>query len=173
MVQFTTTILQFSSQAEKTGWSYIKIPSAIAQKLKPDNKKTFRVKGRLDDHEIKGVSLMPMGEGDFIMAVNATMRKAIRKNKGAKLSVQIEIDNKKPQPPAALIECLKDEPDAHAFFKSLSASHQNYFSNWIKSAKTEGTKAKRIAHSVTALSKKFDFGQMLRSIKKDKDDFLG
>jgi len=172
MVQFAATILQFSKQGEKTGWAYIKVPAAIALKLKPDNKKTFRVKGKLDDHEIKGVSLMPMGEGDFIMAVNAAMRKAIRKNKGAKLFVQIEIDNKKPQPPAELIACLKDEPEAFAFFKTLSSSHQNYFSNWIKAAKTESTKAKRIALCVTAMSKKFDFGQMLRSIKKDKDGFL-
>ncbi len=172
MVQFTTTILQFASQGEKTGWSYIKVPAAIAHKLKPDNKKSFRVKGKFDDHEIKGVSLFPMGDGDFLIALNATIRKAIKKNKGAKLSVQIEIDNKKPQPPTALIECLKDEPEAFTFFKSLSGSHQNYFSNWIKSAKTETTKAKRIAHCVTALSKRFDFGQMLRSIKKDKDDFL-
>jgi len=35
-----------------------------------DTKKAFRVKGKLDAYEYKAVSLIPMGEGDFIMAVN-------------------------------------------------------------------------------------------------------
>ena len=173
MVQFTTTILQFAEQGEKTGWSYIRIPASIAQQLKPGNKKSFRVKGRLDNYEIQGISLMPMGEGDFIMALNASLRKAIKKNKGAKLVVQIQVDNNKPKPPEEFMECLKDEPDAHAFFRQLSLSHQNYFSNWIKAAKTDATKARRIAHCVDALCRKFDFGQMLRSLKKNKEDFLG
>lgn len=138
----------------------------VAQQLKPGNKKSFRVKGKLDDLRIKGVGLLPMGEGDFIMAVNASMRKALRKEKGSKLIVQIELDNIKPKPPAELIECLKDEPAAYVFFKKLSPSHRNYFGNWVRIARTEETKAKRIAHCVSALSKKNDFGQMMRSIKK-------
>ena len=48
MVSYSTTILKFDEQGEKTGWTYIVIPSAIAQKLKPGNKKSFRVKGKLD-----------------------------------------------------------------------------------------------------------------------------
>ena len=35
MVQFTTTIKQFDKQGEKTGWTYIEIPSDIAEKLMP------------------------------------------------------------------------------------------------------------------------------------------
>jgi uncharacterized protein DUF1905/bacteriocin resistance YdeI/OmpD-like protein len=172
MVQFSTTILQFKEQGEKTGWNYIHIPATLAQQLKPGNRKSFRVKGKLDEYQIKGISLMPMGEGDFIMALKASIRKAIKKNRGAKLVVQLELDNDRPMPPAEFIECLKDEPAALSFFNQLSHSHQNYFSNWIKSAKTNATKARRIAHSVNALSKKFDFGKMLRSLKQDKEDFF-
>lgn len=172
MIQFTTTILQFGEQGEKTGWSYIHIPASLAQRLKPGNKKSFRVKGKLDHYEIKGISLMPMGDGDFIMALKASLRKAIKKNKGAKLIVQLEVDTNRPKPPEELMECLKDEPEALAFFKQLSFFHQNYFSNWIKSAKTDSTKARRIAQCVDALCRKFDFGKMLRYLKKNKEDFL-
>lgn len=171
MVCFTATILQFAQQGEKTGWSYIYIPASIAQQLKPGNKKSFRVKGKLDDHEIKGISLIPMGKGDFIMALKASLRKAIGKNKGAKLIVLLEADGNKPKPPAEFIECLKDEPEALSFFKQLPLSHQNYFSNWIRAAKTDATRATRIAKSVNALAKKFHFGQLLHSLKQDKDDF--
>ena len=173
MVEFTTTILKFGSQGEKTGWSYIEIKATLAQKIKPGNKKSFRVKGTLDDYGFKGAAVMPMGEGDFIMALNATMRKAIGKNKGAKLKVKLEADNAVIKPPAELLECLQDEPDALAFFNKLPKGHQNYFGTWIKSAKTEPTKAKRIAEAVNALSKGWHFGIMIRMRKNDKRDLLG
>ena len=172
MVKFTTTILQFGSMGEKTGWSYIEIPISATQKLMPDNKKSFRVKGKLDDIPIKGISLLPMGDGKFIMALKTDLRKAIKKNKGMKLSVLFGVDTVKPKPPEALMECLKDEPEAFAYFKQLPFSHQNYFGNWIKSAKTDATKAKRIVRCVEAMRKKFNFAQMIRSIKADNEDFF-
>jgi hypothetical protein len=170
MVRFNTIILQFADQGEKTGWSYIKIPAAIAGKLKPGNKKSFRVKGMLDDHAFQKMALLPMGEGDFIMALNATVRKAIRKNKGAKLSVQMELDNAVIKPPADLIACLKDEPRALAFFQSMAKSHQNYFGNWVRSAKTDATRARRIARAVNAMAKSQDFGSMIRAMKQERED---
>jgi hypothetical protein len=173
MVQFTTTILQFAQMGEKTGWSYIRIPATLAAKLKPGNKKSFRVKGSLDDHPIKGMALLPMGDGDFIMALNATVRKAIRKNKGASLKVKLEADTVKITPPKDLLECLADEPRALEFFNSLTPGHRNYFGNWIKAAKTEPTRAARIAHCVNGLAKGLDYGQMIRSLKKDRKDLLG
>ena len=165
MVKFTALIKQFATQGEKTGWTYIDIPAEVALKLKPDNKKSFRVKGKLDDHVIRSVALMPMGGGDFIMALNAEMRKAIGKRKGATLKVVLEQDVELLQPSALLLECLSDEPEAKQFFESLSYGHKNYFSKWIESAKTEPTKTKRIAQAVDALSKQLDFGTMLRSLK--------
>ncbi len=104
---------------------------------------------------------MPMGEGDFILALNAVMRKGTGKTKGALLKVELAINKKQYQLNAALMECLEDEPAALAYLKSLPTSHQNYFSKWIESAKTEPTKIKRIALVVNALAKKWAFLQML------------
>ena len=83
MIEFTATLKQFSEQGEKTGWTYIEIPIDIAQQLKPGNKKSFRVRGKLDKYPIEHIALMPMGAGVFIMAVNADMRKGMGKKKGA------------------------------------------------------------------------------------------
>jgi len=166
MIQFTATIKKFDKQGEKTGWTYIEIPAVAAQKLNPENKKGFRVKGKLDDYSISMVALLPMGGGDFIMPLNAQMRKGIKKQKGTKLSVKLEVDTNELKPPSELIECLQDEPKALEYFNSLTKGHQNYFTNWINSAKTDPTKAKRIAATINALEKHWDFGQMLRAIKK-------
>ena len=85
MVLFSTTIHKFDKQGEKTGWTYLEIPADIAQQLVPGNKKSFRVKGKLDNHSIKGVALLPMGGGTFIMPLNSAMRKGIGKRQGAQL----------------------------------------------------------------------------------------
>jgi hypothetical protein len=164
MVKFKTKILQFKERmGEKTGWSYIKVPAKVALQLKPDNKKSFRVKGKLDDYAISGMALIPMGEGDFILALKAAIRKAIRKQAGDSLEVQFEVDNKEIKPPKELVECLAFEPEAQKIFKALPKSHQNWYGNWVKAAKTEGTRTRRIAHIVDALAKKMTFPEMMRA----------
>jgi Domain of unknown function (DUF1905)/Bacteriocin-protection, YdeI or OmpD-Associated len=165
-VQFTTTIHKFEKQGEKTGWTYIEIPADIAQKIKPGNKKSFRVKGKLDNYKISHVALLPMGSGAFIMALNAIMRKGIGKKYGAMLEVQLEEDKNEFLFNKDFMECLADEPTATEFFKTLAGSHQRYFSKWIDEAKTEPTKTKRIAWAVTALSKKQGYTEMIRSHTK-------
>src|SRR5215218_9635027 len=164
MLEFTTTILRFQQQGEKTGWTYIKVPSSLAQKLVPGNKKGFRVKGFLDGCAFQGISLLPMGGGDFILTLNATIRKKIKKEIGAQLKIKMEVDLKPIEPPKELMECLADEPAALARFKALTKSHQNYFTNWINQAKTEPTKAKRIAASINALDKGLGFVEAIRSL---------
>lgn len=170
MVRFTATIQKFEEMGEKTGWSYISIPSTIAQQLSPGNKKSFRVKGKLDNYSFKGVSLLPMGGGDFIMALKTEVRKAIGKQKGAKLEVQLALDKVPYKINQELLDCLADEPEALKHFNTMPPSHQAYWSKWIESAKTEPTRTKRITQSVIALSKKFDYGQMIRSLKQNNQD---
>ena len=168
MVQFTTLIKKYESNGEKTGWTYIDVPANLAQELVPNNEKAFRVKGLLDEHAFEGISLVPIGGGNFIMALNATIRKKIQKKHGAMVRVEMRVDNKPILPPSGLIECLKDEPGALEHFNKLAKSHQNYFTHWINEAKTEQTKVKRIAHAVNALSKRMDFGEMIRSMKQER-----
>ncbi|TKK67748.1 DUF1905 domain-containing protein [Ilyomonas limi] len=169
MIHFTATIKKFGIQGEKTGWSYIEIPAAIAQQLKPDCRQSFRVKGKMDDYHFTQTSLLPMGEGNFIIPLNATIRKNIRKGIGATLAISIDEDTSPFEYNADFMECLQDEPAAIAYFKSLPGSHQKYFSKWIDSAKTAPTKAKRIAQAVTALAHRQGYAQMIRSLKGQKE----
>jgi hypothetical protein len=169
MVTFTATLLQFEKQGEKTGWTYIDIPADIAQKIKPGNKKSFRVKGKLDNFPIKAVAIMPMGGGNFILAVNAAMRKGIGKRKGAMVKVQLQEDKAEIPLNAELLECLKDDPDAQATFNKLSKGHQQYFSKWIDSAKTEATRTNRLTKALIALAKGWGYPEMMRAAKQDKD----
>jgi len=166
MVKYTATMLKFEKQGEKTGWTYIVVPEDIAQQLKPGNKKSFRVKGKLDKLAVEAVAIMPMGDGSFILPVNAEMRKGLAKRVGAQVQVQLTVDdNPNPVTSPEFMECLQDEPDALTFYNTLTPGHRNYFLNWIESAKTEPTKAKRIAQAITGLALKQDYGTMIRSNK--------
>jgi hypothetical protein len=167
MIKIEVTIKQFGQQGEKTGWTYIEIPAAIAEKLNPGVKKGYRVKGKLDSYKIKGVSLLPMGGGSFIIPMNALMRKATGKRKGSMLQVSLEVDKEPLKLNADFLDCLADDPPAKKYFDSLPGSHRNYFSKWIDSAKTDATKTKRIAMAVNALSKKWGYPEMMRNSRKE------
>ena len=160
-IQFTTTIQKFGAKGEKTGWTYIEIPADLAQQLKPANKKEFKVKGKLDKHSISRLSVLPMGNGLFILPLNASLRKTLGKNKGAMLQVSLQEDKSDFVFNPDFMECLADDPTAKAFFESLTGSHQRYFSKWIDSAKTEPTRVKRITMAVNALAKKWGDGAMI------------
>ncbi len=163
MVQFTATIHKFGKRGEKTGWTYFELPADIVQQLKPGNKKEFKVKGKLDGYAIKRVSVLPMGDGLFIMPLNAVMRRAIGKKQGAILTVQLAEDKSDFVFNKDFMDCLDDEPAAKGFFQSLTGSHQRYFSKWIDSARTDSTKTKRIAMAITALARKWGYPEMIRA----------
>ncbi|MGC4020604.1 MAG: YdeI/OmpD-associated family protein [Cyclobacteriaceae bacterium] len=166
MIRFSTTILKFDKQGEKTGWTYIEISAAHAKKLNPGVKVSYRVKGKFDGYSFQKLALIPMGEGTFIIPLKAEIRKAIGKKMGDKLTVEMELDNRQIEPSADFMACLKEDPEAMKFFKSMPGSHQRYFSKWIDDAKTMQTKTKRIVMALTAFSKKQKFNEMLRDNRK-------
>ena len=92
MLKFSTRIKKFGKLGEKTGWTYFSINAGQAQKLNPGKKVGYRVKGTLDQHSIQRVAILPMGDGEFILPLNARMRKATGKEMGDTLTVALEVD---------------------------------------------------------------------------------
>ena len=171
MPTFTAILRKFDQKGEKTGWTYIDIPLDVTEAIKPGQKTSFRVKGTLDNVPINLVALMPMGksgdvEGGFIMPINATMRRGIRKEAGATVRVNLELDDSPMPISADLLACLDDDPTAQAHFQTLTRGHQAYFSNWIDEAKTTETRTKRLTQAVMGLGMGMDFSQMIRYFKK-------
>lgn len=162
MISFKATIHKYGEQGEKTGWTYIEVPADAADELNPGIRKSYRVKGFLDKHPISGVALIPSGGGIFIIPVNAAMRKAIAKKEGAMIDVQLEVDTVQYELNKLLVECLQDAPKASKIFYKMPRSHQNYYSKWVDSAKTDATKEKRIVLIITSLERGLSYGEMLR-----------
>jgi Domain of unknown function (DUF1905)/Bacteriocin-protection, YdeI or OmpD-Associated len=168
MIEFNAIIKKFGELGEKTGWSYIEISQEIADKIKPGYKKSFRVKGLLDSYKIEKTSILPMGGGNFIMPMNAAIRKAIGKRKGSAVKLALTEDKRDIEINKTFLACLADEPAAEEFFNSLPGSHRNYFSKWIDSAKTEITSENRISRAVSSLARRQGYAEMIRHNKQDK-----
>ncbi len=168
MIQFTATVQRFGEMGEKTGWTYILIPPDLAQQLVPGNRKAFRVKGTLDAYTFRQVAVMPWGDGSFLFAVNAEMRKATGKGQGTQLVFRAEVDTSTIDPPAELLECMAEEPGAMAYWESLSGAHRNYFIKHIEGAKTVETRARRVVQCLQALQQRMDYGAMIRAARDSR-----
>lgn len=168
MTQFNAVIKKFGEQGEKSSWHYIEVPEEKADAIKKGYKKSFRVKGYLDTYKIEQTSLLPMGGGNFIIPLKADIRKVLGKKKGASVLIKLEEDKRPAQMNTEFIQCLADEPCALEHFNSLPGSHRNYFSKWIDNAKTDETKARRIACAVNALSLKLGYVEMIRMGRSEK-----
>ena len=121
MVTFSAKIQKAvaASGSSVGGWSYVIIKKSLAEKLNPGCKKSFRIKGLLDNFKIKQVSILPVGGGDFMLPINATLRKGTGKKAGDTLKLQVELDKQPKALSADLVSCLKDDPQAYDFFKKL------------------------------------------------------
>jgi len=169
MIHFKAEIERFQSMGEKTGWSYVFLPASLANDIKVDCKKSFRVKGKIDLVEVSGIATIPMGAGDFIIALKGELRKKLGKEEGATVELYLEEDKDfKIEMPEDLEICLSEEEFLMENFLKQPKSHQNYFIRWINEAKTEPTRTKRLALTVTAMYKKQDFGAMIRESKAGK-----
>ena len=135
----------------KGGWKFVQIPEIPQNKSYPFG--LVQVKGIIDDYEIKKYHLMPMGNGKLFLPVKADIRKKIKKQEGDTVHVILYADDEQLEIPEEFMVCLKDEPKAEKFFRSLSESEQKFYIEWIYNAKKEETKISRIAKAIVRLAK--------------------
>ena len=166
MLSFNSVIQKFANKGEKTGWTYVDVPPDIILKFKRKDKKEFRVKGIFDDVKFERLAVYPIGDGNFIIAINAELRKKLGKKEGAMVSLKIEVDSSEALQSEELLEALSDDKITKKQFDLLKLSQRNYFHRHVYSAKGIDTKAGRIVDIINAMYKKQDFGEMIRSLKK-------
>ncbi|KAF5277842.1 hypothetical protein FQR65_LT15926 [Abscondita terminalis] len=98
----------------------------------------------IDQVRIQGKSLIPMGGGDFILALDAKLRKQLRKEEGNVVNLCLEHDvDFKIEMPEDLEVCIAQEDGLLEHFLSYTKAHQNYFINWLNTAKTETTRKQK------------------------------
>lgn len=134
----------------KGGWTYAQIPEILQDKNAPFG--WVRVKGFIDDIEIKNYHMMPMGNGCLFLPVKAQIRKKINKNAGDYIQVTLFADSTPTEIPEELKICLIEEPNGMERFQGYSNGEQKAFIDWILAAKSDDTKYDRIAKTLDKIA---------------------
>ncbi|MCC6816819.1 MAG: DUF1905 domain-containing protein [Saprospiraceae bacterium] len=167
-IKISKALEKFDSKGEKTGWTYIYLEKELSDQIAPEIKISYRVFVRIDQAlEPLIMTTLPMGKGNFIIPIKSEVLKKIRKKAGDIVQLEISMNLNKYEIDSDFREFLESDQKAIMHFNSLTRSHQNYFSKWIESAKTETTKANRIAEAIQALAKKMSYSEMLNARKKN------
>ncbi|RKR14253.1 bacteriocin resistance YdeI/OmpD-like protein [Maribacter vaceletii] len=147
----------------KGGWTYAEIPEVLQNKNNPFG--WVKVKGSIDSYSLKQYKLMPMGNSKLFLPVKAEIRKKIKKQAGDYVHVVLYADTSSLEIPAEILECFKNEPkQVFKNFTSFTQGEQKTYVDWIYQAKTEETKANRIAQMLKKVEKKMRFSDKEDSI---------
>lgn len=133
----------------KGGWTYIVISEIPATERHRGG--FVRVKGLVDDVEIKGYNLFPMKDGLMFFPIKSDIRKKIKKEAGEFIKVVLYRDSEPIHIPGELLECLRDEPKAHKIFHTLPDTEKKQFIDWVYEAKKDTTRAERIASLINTM----------------------
>ena len=129
----------------KGGWTYVEIPEI------PMGKTPFgmlKVRGKIDDYEFSNVNLMPLGNGNLMFAVKAAIKKKIKKEAPDTVHIILYEDSTPLIIPEDLLLCMQYEEGVLEKFELYTDGQKKAFIEWIYSAKTEQTKADRIAKTI-------------------------
>jgi len=155
-------LYQLQKYPGKGGWTY-----AIIPEIAKNQRAHFgwvRVKGFIDDFELKNYRLMPLGNGQMFLPVRAEIRKKIGKAAGDDVHVILFPDNEPLEIPDELLACLRDEPSAHNRFLQFSESEQKEYIDWIYGSKKKETQVARIVKAIDSINK----GKRLSELKEDQ-----
>lgn len=134
----------------KGGWTFVEIPEI------PMAKTPFgmlKVKGKIDDYEFSGTHLMPLGNGHLGLAIKSEIRKKLKKEAPDTVHITLFEDKSLLIIPEELLLCMGYEDGVLEKFENYTDGQKKAFVDWINSAKTEQTKASRIAKTIVMVQK--------------------
>jgi hypothetical protein len=136
----------------KGGWTYAEVPE-----IAPDPTNPFgwvQVRGSIDGYALSHCKLMPMGRGRLFLPVRAEIRKAIGKRAGDSVWVTLYRDTSEAPIPDEILSCFANEPPLVAeTFAGFTPGERKSYLDWICQAKTEETRANRIARMMERLER--------------------
>jgi hypothetical protein len=146
--QVFTAILESASDSMDA--AYVSIPFDVEEVY--GTRGHIKVKALFDGCPYRGI-LSNMGTGSHIIIVTKEIRATIGKKIGDKIKVQLVRDTEERivEVPAELQAALNKNTKAKTFFDSLSFTNRKEYAAWIRDAKKEETKTKRLADAITKM----------------------
>lgn len=144
--------VKFKTKLKKVGTWTIAVAPFNTYKLF-GTKKSVRTKGTINGYSYSAISLMPLGDGTHFLPIKTEIRKAIKKNAGDIVEIELESDNAEVHVPVELVEAFEASPEAKKLFESYSYSNKKNYTTYISKAKRQETKDKRAVEAVIKLER--------------------
>jgi hypothetical protein len=146
-----TQIYQFRAVIENAGdgGAYVFVPLDVENIF---GQKRLKIKATIDGEPYRG-TLLRMGGPQHILFVLKEIRQKIGKSFGDEVTIEFEedLDPRVIDVPLDLQQALDADPAAHTYFDRLSYTHQKEYVSWIKEAKRDQTRQKRIQQTIDML----------------------
>jgi len=146
-----TQIYQFRAVIENAGdgGAYVFVPLDIENVF---GQKRLKIKATIDGEPYRG-TLVRMGDTQHMLPVLKDIRLRIGKSFGDEVTIEFEedLDPRVIDVPPDLQQALDADPAAHTYFDRLSYTHQKEYVSWIKEAKRDQTRQKRIQQTIDML----------------------
>jgi hypothetical protein len=144
--------LSFTTTLRKIG-SWTIAPATIDVYKWFGTRQYVRVKGLIDHVAFESKSLMPRGDGTHFLAIDASIRKAIKKQSGDEVRIVIEEDKAELQIPSEITEALEYSEEAKKVFSMSSQGDKRIYCKHISSGRSKETREKRAADLVIRLER--------------------
>lgn len=137
-------------QSAGGGGAFVEIPFDVEEAF---GSKRPKVCATFDGQPYRGTAVR-MGSNCHMMPILKAIREQIGKQPGDKVKVTIEPDTEPRvvKPPKDFAAAMKAEPEAAAFWKKLSYTHQREYVQWIEEARKPETRERRIGKAVEMLA---------------------
>ncbi len=131
------------------GGAYVTIPFDVEQEY---GKKRVKIRATVNGEPYRG-TLVRMGGPDHMLIILKEIRQKIGKSVGDEVTIELEedLDLRKVEIPADLLQAVQALPQARAFFDQLSFTHQKEYVRWVTDAKRPETRLERIRRTVQLL----------------------
>jgi len=138
-------------QPDPTGTgTFIHVPRELNTKL--GLKGRPKVRAVLAGHPYRG-SLMPAGDGTFVLGVLKAIQESARVTRGDLITVELELDTARRviQPPPEIARLLARDKKAAAAWEKLSYTSKRELASGITEAKRPETRERRVATAIERL----------------------
>lgn len=142
---------QVALQADANGPGiYVAVPRPVALAL--GLKGRPKVQAIIAGHPYRG-SLMPMGDGTFVLGVLKSIQEAEGLKRGDSITVELEIDvaPRVIEPPADLARALARDKKAMTAWSKLSYTNQREMARSLEEAKKPETRERRLGLALERL----------------------
>lgn len=149
-------VLRLEKFPGKGGWTFVRLPEIKTSSGRSLGWDKLRI--LFDDFEVPEMGLLSLGNGQRFLPVKAEIRKAIGKQAGDQMRLQLFALIKEIDIRSEFLLCLEDEPKAIIHFQNWKVPEREKYISWIEQGQNTEQQVERMAKAVDRIAEGLLFG---------------